>query len=131
VNQFYTPELNLSFLSTVCLRFLMNCLILIQYVLIKWMVKITEKEFGRICEGIKTDREIICKHNPIGTTEEILLWMLLSCLTSYLSLSEIETPCFNGKPDAETYRNAILYVLKDRKAADFDAEKYINELTEK
>ena len=90
--------------------------------------KITKNEFLDICRGIGEDREIICRHNPIGTREEILLWMLLSCLVSYLSLSEIETPCFTGKPDAETYRNAVLFVLKDRMTENFDAEKYLNEL---
>ncbi len=93
------------------------------------MKKISENEFARICRGIYGDRESICKHNPIGTPEEILLWMLLGCLISYLSLSEIETPCFNGKPDAETYQNAILFVLKNRKAKDFDAETYLEEFT--
>lgn len=95
------------------------------------MNKISEQEFARICRGIKQDRETICRHNPIGTSEEILLWMLLGCLVSYLSLSEIETPCFSGKPDAKTYRNAILFVVQDRKTASFDAEKYLNQLTKK
>ncbi len=93
------------------------------------MSEINENEFARICRGIYDDRESICRHNPIGTPEEILLWMLLCCLISYLSLSEIETPCFNGKPDAETYRNAILFVLKNRKAKDFNPEIYLEELT--
>lgn len=92
------------------------------------MSKISENEFARICNGIYEDREIICEHNPVGTREEILLWMLLSCLVSYLSLSEIETPCFTGKPNAETYRTAILFVLKDRMTENFDAEKYLDEL---
>lgn len=90
------------------------------------MSKINEKEFEKICAGIFTDREGICKHNPIGTPEEILLWMLLNCLVTYLSVSEIETPCFTGKPTAETYRQAILFVLKDRKAENFEAEKYLD-----
>lgn len=94
------------------------------------MSKITESEFARICRGIYEDREIIRKHNPIGTPDEILFWMLLSCLISYLSLTEIETPCFTGKPTEETYRTAILFVLKDRMAESFDAEKYLNELIE-
>jgi hypothetical protein len=94
------------------------------------MRKISEKEFARIWRGIYEERESICKHNPIGTPNEILLWMLLGCLISYLSLSEIETPCFNGKPDAETYKNAILFVLKNRKEKDFDTETYLKELTE-
>jgi hypothetical protein len=93
------------------------------------MSQISENEFARICKGIYEDRESICKHNPIGTPEEILLWMLLGCLVGYLSLPEIETPCFNGKPDAETYRNAILFILKTRKEKDFDTQTYLEELT--
>ena len=94
------------------------------------MGKISELEFARICDGINDDRKTICRHNPVGTEEEIILWMLLSCLISYLSLSEIETPCFNGKPDAETYRSAILFVLRDRRIDDFEAEKYLSQLTD-
>ncbi|MGI9056840.1 MAG: hypothetical protein ACR2F2_13680 [Pyrinomonadaceae bacterium] len=92
------------------------------------MSKISETEFARICGGIYEDREIICQHNPVGTRKEILLWMFLSCLVSYLSLTELETPCFTGKPDAETYRTAILFILKDRMTENFDAEKYLTEL---
>lgn len=92
------------------------------------MTKLTEAEFARIVLGIHEDRESIIKHNPLGTREEILLWMLLSCLVSYLSLTEIETPCFTGKPDAATYRQAILFILKDRKTVDFDSEKYLENL---
>jgi len=94
------------------------------------MLKISENEFARFCEGIYEDRESICRHNPIGTPEEILLWMLLGCLTYYLSLPEIETPCFTGKPDAATYRNAVLFVLENRRATDFEAEIYLEKLTE-
>lgn len=95
------------------------------------MTKISEKEFARICDGIYEDRESIFRHNPIGTREETLLWMLLSVLVSYLSLSEIETPCFTGgKPTAETYRQAILFVLRDRKTGDFDVQEYLVKLSE-
>lgn len=92
------------------------------------MNKLSEAEFSRLCDGIYEDREIIWKHNPVGTNEEILLWMLMSVLVSYLSLSEIETPCFTGKPDSETYKQAILFILRDRKTEDFDAEKHLAKL---
>jgi hypothetical protein len=92
------------------------------------MAKITEQEFSRICEGIYEDREAIFRHNPIGTHEETLLWMLLSILISYMSLSEIETPCFKGMPNAETYRQAIMFILKDGKTEEFDAEGYLDDL---
>jgi hypothetical protein len=95
------------------------------------MTSISEKEFARICAAISTDADAICRHNPVGTREEILLWMLLGCLTSYLSLSEIETPCFTnatGAPTAQTYRDAILYVLRNRRTDAFDAKKYLDSL---
>lgn len=93
------------------------------------MTKISEAEMARICAGIYEDRAAICRHNPLGSEEEILLWMLLCVLTSYLNLTEIETPCFAGMPTAESYQNAILFVLENRKSENFDAEKYLNQLT--
>lgn len=71
---------------------------------------------------------MIVKHNPIGTEEEILLWMLLSCLVSYLSLADDETPCFTGRPDALTYRNAIAFVLEGRRETPFDAQPHIDRM---
>lgn len=94
------------------------------------MAEISEQKFAQICNDIYQERESIYRHNPIGTQEETLLWMLLACLVSYLSLSEIETPCFTGTPTAETYRQAVLFVLQDRKTENFDAEKYLNKLND-
>jgi hypothetical protein len=92
------------------------------------MTRISEAEFARIVAGIKEDRADIIKHNPIGTAEETLLWMLLSCLVSFLNLTEIETPCFTGMPTAQTYRDAIFFILRERRIENFDAEKYLDEL---
>jgi hypothetical protein len=92
---------------------------------------ISEEEFERICRGIEEDRELIYRHNPIGTEEETLLWMTLSVLISYLNLSEIETPCFPGAPDAETYRRAIIHVLDLRAEPSFEPNKYLNLLSGK
>jgi hypothetical protein len=89
------------------------------------MNKISEAEFAKICQGIYDDREIIIKHNPIGTNEEILLWMLLSILISYLSLDEKEIPCFPNDINAETYQTAIRFILKDRMEKPFELEKYL------
>lgn len=89
------------------------------------MTVISEAEFARICNGIAKDRETIIKHNPLGSDEEILLWMLTSCLVCYLNLTDIETPCFTGKPNADTYRNAIHFVLKDRRSEDFEVGQYL------
>lgn len=92
------------------------------------MTEINESEFARICQDIYDERETIWKHNPVGTNDVILLWMLLSCLTSYLSLSDKEMPCFSGVPDGETYRQAILFVVKNNAAQKFDAGKYLDKL---
>jgi len=117
------------FLTTGCLN-LVHYESISDYVLMKFMIRISEAEFAGICAGIRQDRDVIRKHNPIGTEDETLFWMLLSCLISYLSLSEIETPCFTGIPNAETYRQAILFILRDRKTADFNAEIYLTKLIE-
>ncbi len=95
------------------------------------MTRITELEFARIVDGIIEDRATIVKHNPVGTDEEILLWMLLSCLNSYLDLAEAETPCFNGKPDAATYRNAVKFVIDARREGEFDTDRYLDRLSSK
>jgi hypothetical protein len=38
-------------------------------------------------------------------------------------------PCFPGKPDANTYRDAIMFVLQDRIADEFEPGKYLDRLT--
>ena len=65
----------------------------------------------------------------IGPDDEVMLWMLLSTLISYLNLTDLETPCFNGTPNADTYRDAILFVMKDRRTEDFDVQNYLVALT--
>jgi hypothetical protein len=89
---------------------------------------ISEAELSRLIDGILEDRDSIIKHNPIGTDEEILLWMLLAILSSYLNLSDQETPCFTGKPDASTYRDAIRFVLRDRMSEAFDIDTHLARL---
>ena len=90
------------------------------------MTRISETEFARIVDGIREDRESIIKHNPIGSEEEILLWMLLAVLSSYLNLNEQETPCFTGRPNAETYRDAIRFVVGPRRDGNFDVDAVLN-----
>lgn len=91
--------------------------------------RISEAEFARIVDGIAEDRASIVKHNPVGTAEETVLWMLMSCLVTYLSLDDAETPCFTGRPDEETYKTAIRFILAKRKAEDFDPDPYLDKLS--
>lgn len=124
----------MSFFSTCSLTAISVCSVLIHCEcfsncgLIDLMTEISEAEFARICDGIKNDADIIVKHNPIGSREEILLWMLLSCLISYLNLTDAETPCFPGKPSAEIYRDAVLFVLKKRMGPEFDPKPHIDQI---
>ena len=94
------------------------------------MANISSLEFERIVDGIYDDRELIITHNPIGTGSETLLWMLLSCLVSYLSLEDSETPCFVGRPDAEMYSEAIRFILRNHGPQDFDPEPGLAKLAE-
>lgn len=90
---------------------------------------ISEGQLSEIVDGIVADRAVLIKHNPIGTDNEILLWMLMSCLVSFLSLDDTETPCFTGRANDETYRQAIRFMLNGRKVGDFDVEPYLAKLT--
>lgn len=92
------------------------------------MTTISEAEFARICQHICADREQIYQFNVNAAHKEVLLWMLLACLINYLNLSETETPCFPGAPDAEVYLQAILHVLQGRTEPAFEAVRYLNEL---
>jgi hypothetical protein len=94
------------------------------------MTRISEAEFRHIVDGIIADRESIIRHNPIGTPGETLLWMLLNSLVVYLSLGELETPCFTGRPDASVYRDAIEFVLRGRKTEEFDTGELLDKLAE-
>ena len=58
-----------------------------------------------------------------------MLWMLLSALVVYLSLNEMETPCFTGRPAAKTYREAIEFVLRDRMSERFDPAPLLDKLS--
>lgn len=93
------------------------------------MTRISESELRKIVDEIVTDRQSIIRHNPLGTDEEILSWMLLSSLVVYLNLNELETPCFTGRPDAATYRTAIEFVLKDRLTDKFDVGCLLDKLS--
>lgn len=95
------------------------------------MTNISVAEFERLCEGIREDSESIFRHNPVGSREETLLWMLMSCLVGYLNLSEIEMPCFTGRPNVETYREAIRFMLRGRAPDEIEIDARLNELLRK
>lgn len=113
------PKKAFGFDSFVAVRYALND---------ELMSNISETELKRMIEGIREDRETIIKHNPIGSNDETLLWMLLGCLLSYLSITESETPCFPGRPDANAYREAVLFVLRGRYEGEADPAEFIDSL---
>lgn len=94
------------------------------------MGRINEAEFTRIVDGIEQDRDVIIKHNPIGTRGETLLWMLMSCLVSYLSLTDQETPCFTGRADSDTYKDAIRFIVRNHADPGFDPQPALDRLSD-
>ncbi len=62
-------------------------------------------------DDIRNDRESIIRHNPLGSDEEILLWMLLGCLVTTLVSTRLKRRV-PGRPAADTYRDAIAFVLR-------------------
>ena len=113
------PKKAFGFDSFVAVRYALND---------ELMSNISETELRRMIEGIREDRETIIRHNPIGSEEETLLWMLLGCLLSYLSIGENETPCFPGRPDAIAYREAVLFVLRGRYQGESDPVELLDSL---
>ena len=91
------------------------------------MVGITEREFQALCDSVLAEREAILRHNPMGTPEETLLWMLLGVLISYLSLDASETPCFPGRTGSGAFRSAILQIVAQKRTEDFDARPYLED----
>ena len=92
------------------------------------MKQISESEFARLAEGVGDDADTIFRHNPIGTRPETLLWMLVGVLTMYLDLSDAEMPCFPNTPTAETYAEAVRYVVRRYAVRPFDPEPYIGKM---
>lgn len=92
------------------------------------MASITEAEFEKLVDGIVEDRESIFKHNPRGSEEESLLWMLMCCLINYLGVDDSELPCFPGSTGAETYRQAIDLIVSKAQAEKFDISFYLLKL---
>jgi hypothetical protein len=42
----------------------------------------------------------------------------------------METPCFTGRPDEDTYKEAIIFILRGRTDGDFDPDPYIEGMIE-
>lgn len=93
------------------------------------MSTISEQEFKKLCDDAYADRFQIYAFNPNVSRREALLWMILGCLLTLLSVPILEQPSAYGGASDDPYGDAICEVLKDRMEPDFDPQTYLSELS--
>ncbi|HEX8775393.1 MAG TPA: hypothetical protein VF735_17620 [Pyrinomonadaceae bacterium] len=93
------------------------------------MSTISEQEFKKLCDDVYADRFQIYAFNPNASRREALLWMILGCLLTLLSVPVLEQPSAYGGASDDPYGDAIIEVLKDRRETDFDPQTYLGELS--
>lgn len=95
------------------------------------MSTISEKDFKKLCDDIYADRFEIYEFNPNVSRREALLWMLLGCLVSLLSIPILEQPSVYGGSSADPYGDAIREVVLAHAQPGFDPGEYLLELSRK
>lgn len=93
------------------------------------MSTISEQEFKKLCDDAYADRLQIYAFNPNVSGREALLWMILGCLVTLLSVPILEQPSVYGGASDDPYGDAILEVLKERVEPDFDPQTHLSELS--
>jgi hypothetical protein len=86
---------------------------------------ISEAEFSKLCEEVYRDRFEIYRFNPGAGKSEALLWMLLGCLISLLSVGEEELQSLDDSSSQEPYADAICQLLRGRAGPSFDPRPYL------
>jgi hypothetical protein len=95
------------------------------------MSTISEKDFKKLCDDIYADRFQIYEFNPNVSRREALLWMLLGCLVSLLSIPILEQPSVYNGSSADPYGDAIREVVLAHTQSNFDPSDYLLELSRK
>ncbi len=92
---------------------------------------ISADEFKRVCDEIYRDRFEIYDFNPAATKREAVLWMLLGCLISLLSVNDEELQALYGSSSRDPYGDAVRRLLEGRTAPPFDPRPVVEELSER
>lgn len=92
---------------------------------------ISEAEFIKLCDDIYADRQQLYEFNPSASKRDALLWMLLGCLLSLLSVSPAEQSSADDKQSADPYGDAISEILRTRMKPYFNPQTYLAELSKK
>ncbi|HEV7842437.1 MAG TPA: hypothetical protein VGO69_02010, partial [Pyrinomonadaceae bacterium] len=88
-------------------------------------------EFERLCDEIYRDRFEIYDFNPNVTKREAVLWMLLGCLISLLSVTDAELQSFVDSSSRDPYGESLCKLLGERAAPPFDPQPFVEELSKK
>jgi hypothetical protein len=96
------------------------------------MSTISEEQFKKLCDDIYADRFLIYTYHPNASSHrEALLWMMLGCLVSLLSIPLLEQPSVYGGASSDPYGEAIIEVLNGRMEPGFDPQAHLGELSRK
>lgn len=91
---------------------------------------ISAEEFKRLCDEIYRDRREIYEFNPAATRRDALLWMLLGCLISLLSVTYEELEALTDSSGRD-YGNVVCTLLRERAEPPFEPRPYVEELVER
>ena len=92
---------------------------------------ISEAEFVKLCEDVYADRYQIYEFNPSSGRRDALLWMLLGCLMSLLSIPDAQQHSSNEDSSSDPYADAICEILQNRMRPPFNPRAYLAELSKK
>jgi hypothetical protein len=92
---------------------------------------ISEAEFIKLCDDLYADRQQIYQFNPSASRREALLWMLLGCLISLLSVPAQEQLSADDNSSSDPYVDAVCEILRQRMRPSFDARAYLALLSKK
>lgn len=92
--------------------------------------KISREEFEKLCDEIYRDRLEIYEFNPGATRRDALLWMLLGCLISLLSINYEELEALTDS-SGKDYGDVVCQLLRERAEPTFDARPHVEELVKR
>ena len=92
---------------------------------------ISEEQFRKLCEDVYTDRDLIYSYIPGLSQRDALLWMLLGCMVSLLSVPAHEQPNVYTGESEDPYGDAICQFLQARAQTAFNPRPYLEELSKR
>lgn len=92
---------------------------------------ISEERFRALCDEVYRDRLEIHGFYATASRSEALLWMLLGCLISLLSVDESELATASDSSGEYFYLEAICALLERRAEPRFNPRPYLEELSRK